>query len=83
MSDTTTLREWLRRVDSTAPSIQGAAAAMMKHYDRSPQVAVTEWRNALHSADPEQLLPLLYVANEGACVIRELPLSLENHSIQR
>ena len=36
----------------------------MKHYDKSPGVAVVEWRNALHQARPDQHLPLLYVANE-------------------
>jgi len=36
----------------------------MKHYDRSPGVAVGEWRNALFQATPSQYLPLLYVANE-------------------
>lgn len=36
----------------------------MKHYDKSPGVAVVEWRNALHQARPDQYLPLLYVANE-------------------
>lgn len=36
----------------------------MKHYDKSAGVAVTEWRNALHQAHPDQHLPLLYVANE-------------------
>lgn len=36
----------------------------MKHYDRSPGVAVGEWRNALIQARSDQYLPLLYVANE-------------------
>lgn len=36
----------------------------MKHYDKSPGVAVVEWRNALHQARQDQHLPLLYVANE-------------------
>ncbi len=60
------LRERLRTVDESAPSIQGAANAMMKHYDRSTtSIAVNEWRNALFSATSfQQYLPLLYVANE-------------------
>jgi len=58
------LRDILRRLDLSAPAIQGAAGAMMKHYDKSPGVAVVEWRNALHHARGEQYLPLLYVANE-------------------
>lgn len=37
---------------------------MMRHYDRSAGVAVTEWRNALQAAHPSQFLSLLYVANE-------------------
>ena len=37
---------------------------MMKHYDKSPGVAVGEWRNALIQARGDQYLPLLYVANE-------------------
>jgi len=64
MSD---LREALLSVDGTAPSIQRAAGAMMRRYgDRSTcDVAVLEWRNALQSStDADQLLPLLYVANE-------------------
>ena len=58
------LRTLLTRVDATAPAIQSSAAAMMKLYDRSPEVAVVEWRNALHNSTPGQWLPLLYVANE-------------------
>ena len=58
------LRDYLQRIDLSAPAIQGAAGAMMKHYDKSPGVAVVEWRNALHHARVEQYLPLLYVANE-------------------
>ena len=64
MADASSLRTLLRKVDMSAPAIQGAAGAMMKHYDRSSAVAVTEWRNALHQARPDQHLPLLYVANE-------------------
>jgi CID domain len=60
------LRERLRTVDESAPSIQGAANAMMKHYDRSTtSIAVNEWRNALFSTTSStQYIPLLYVANE-------------------
>ena len=58
------LRSHLQRIDMTAPAIQGAAGAMMKHYDKSPGVAVGEWRNALIQAREDQYLPLLYVANE-------------------
>jgi hypothetical protein len=58
------LRTLLSRIDGTAPAIQGAAGAMMKHYDRSAGVAVNEWRNSLQTATHHQLLPLLYVANE-------------------
>ena len=58
------LRSYLQRIDGSAPGIQGAAGAMMKHYDKSPGVAVQEWRNALIQAQSSQYLPLLYVANE-------------------
>ena len=59
------LRLSLRRVDGSAPAIQGAAAQLLKHYDRSSATAVNEWRNAVMSAShSDQLLPLLYVANE-------------------
>ena len=58
------LRSYLQNIEGSAPSIQGAAGALMKHYDRSPGVAVGEWRNALFQATPSQYLPLLYVANE-------------------
>jgi hypothetical protein len=37
---------------------------MMKHYDKSPVVAVNEWRQVLHQGRQDQFLPLLYVANE-------------------
>jgi CID domain len=58
------LHEILAQIDMTHPRITAGAAAMMKHYDRSAETAVTEWRNALQSCREEQLLPLLYVANE-------------------
>jgi CID domain len=60
------LRERLRTVDASAPSIQGAANAMMKHYDRATtSIAVNEWRNALFTTTATtQYIPLLYVANE-------------------
>jgi CID domain len=62
MSDS--LRSLLKDTDLSAPSIQGAAKAMLRQYDKSALTAVTEWRNALHQARPDQILPLLYVANE-------------------
>jgi hypothetical protein len=58
------LHDILSQVDMSHPSITAGAAAMMKHYDRSVDTAVTEWRNALQSCREDQLLPLLYVANE-------------------
>ena len=66
--DQSTLRGLLRNIDESAPSIQKTAAAMVKLYAQAP-VAVTEWRNALQNAashhhSRDQLLPLLYVANE-------------------
>ncbi len=64
MADASILRNLLRKTDTSAPAIQAAAGAMMKHYDKSPAVAVVEWRNTLHQARPDQHLPLLYVANE-------------------
>jgi hypothetical protein len=64
MSDAASLRMLLQKADASGPAIQAAAGAMMKHYDKSPQVAVVEWRNALHQARQDQHLPLLYVANE-------------------
>ena len=62
--DASSLRGYLQRIDGSAPAIQGSAGAMMKHYDKSPGVAVGEWRNALIQARGDQFLPLLYVANE-------------------
>jgi len=58
------LRQLLSQVDATAPAIQTAAAAMMKHYNTSAGVAVNEWRNSLQACRVDQLIPLLYVANE-------------------
>lgn len=62
--DASSLRGYLQRIDTTAPAIQGAAAAMMKHYDKSTGVAVNCWRDMLMQARGDQYLPLLYVANE-------------------
>eukprot|EP00536_Pseudo-nitzschia_multiseries_P008632 jgi/Psemu1/66614/estExt_Genemark1.C_2220025 len=64
--DASSLRGCLQRIDGSAPTIQGAAKAMMKHYDKSPQVAVNCWRDMLvrGSTRSDQFLPLLYVANE-------------------
>lgn len=64
MADAASLRQLLRTIDGSAPAIESSAGSMMRHYDRSATVAVTEWRNALQTARPDQLLPLLYVANE-------------------
>ena len=60
----TDLRTALGRTDNTAPAIQVSASAMMRLYDASPEQAVNEWRNALRTCRTDQLLPLLYVANE-------------------
>ena len=64
MADAANLRVVLAQTDVSTEAIQQAARAMMKQYDRSTVVAVTEWRNVLHQARPDQHLPLLYVANE-------------------
>lgn len=64
MAEVVNLRNALARADGSAETIQEAARAMIRHYDRSTNVAVTEWRNVLHQARQEQYLPLLYVANE-------------------
>lgn len=64
MGEVDNLRKSLSRADLSSPSIQGAAAAMMKMYDRSSTLAVNEWRNQLQSCSTTQYLPLLYVANE-------------------
>jgi hypothetical protein len=58
------LTQRLRRVDGSAPTIQAAAAELMRHYDTTAPTAVLEWRNALFRAQPDQIVPLLYVANE-------------------
>lgn len=62
MSDS--LRQVLKAVDGSAPSIQKAASSMMKHYDHTTAVAVTAWRDVLSTARTDLLLPLLYVCNE-------------------
>jgi len=64
MGDAATLREKLSKTDMSQPGIQGSAAAMMKLYDRAAPLAVSEWRAALQTCRLDQLLPLLYVANE-------------------
>lgn len=58
------LRQVLKAVDGSALSIQKAASSMMKHYDRTPAVAVTAWRDVLSTAQANRFLPLLYVCNE-------------------
>ena len=58
------LQQTLLEIDMTHPRITAGASAMMKHYDRTAETAVMEWRNALQACRVEQLLPLLYVANE-------------------
>jgi len=62
--DSATLRSILAKTDGSAPAIKNSAAAMMRLYDTSAAVAVSEWRNTLQTCQPHQLLPLLYVANE-------------------
>jgi len=64
MADAANIRSVLSQTDGSAEAIQQAARAMMKQYDRSTIIAVTEWRNVLHQARSDQYLPLLYVANE-------------------
>lgn len=65
MSNASSLRTFLQRIDGTEPAIRNTASAMMKHYDNSTAVvAVTEWRNCLMTARRDQILPLLYVCNE-------------------
>jgi len=59
------LHETLCNVDGSQPSIHNAAAAMMRHYDKSAGVAVNAWRNCLYATkSPDKLLPLLYICNE-------------------
>ena len=65
MGDTAHLRTVLSQTDMSQPAIQSSAAAMMKFYDKNAApLAVSEWRSQLQSCRPDQLLPLLYVANE-------------------
>mmetsp|Transcript_3283 Transcript_3283/g.4782 ORF Transcript_3283/g.4782 Transcript_3283/m.4782 type:complete len:475 (+) Transcript_3283:77-1501(+) len=64
MGDVKALRSTLSATDGTAPSIQASASSMMRMYDKSPSLAVAEWRNVLQTCSDFQLLPLLYVANE-------------------
>lgn len=64
MNDKPTLSNILSKTDNSSNSIHSSAASMMRLYDKSPALAVSEWRNALQSCRNSQLLPLLYVANE-------------------
>ena len=65
MASSGSLQHTLRSLDGSAPSVKNAASAMMKHYDRTAAVAVTEWRNVLSTTTSSQhLISLLYVANE-------------------
>lgn len=60
------VRATLSKLDMSAPLIQSSAAAMMRLYDSpgGPSRAVDEWRDVLRTCRVDQLLPLLYVANE-------------------
>mmetsp|Transcript_15032 Transcript_15032/g.17485 ORF Transcript_15032/g.17485 Transcript_15032/m.17485 type:complete len:490 (+) Transcript_15032:107-1576(+) len=64
MVDVRNLRNTLSSTVGTTPAIEASAKSMMRMYDESPSLAVTEWRNVLQSCQNSQLLPLLYVANE-------------------
>lgn len=65
MTSTGSLQQALKSLDGTAPTIQRAASSMMKHYDQTALVAVTEWRNSLSaSTSSSHLISMLYVANE-------------------
>lgn len=64
MTDVRALRSTLSNTDASAPSIQSSASSMMRMYDKSPSLAVAEWRNVLQTCNDSQMLPLLYVANE-------------------
>ena len=58
------LRATLLKTDLAPAAIQRSAAGLMSHYDRIPSIAVDEWRQCLATCNTDQLLPLLYVANE-------------------
>jgi len=63
--ETRHLRTILSNTISTPQSIQKSASALMKYYDTTVTLAVTEWRNSLQTAkDSNQRLALLYVVNE-------------------
>mmetsp|Transcript_11894 Transcript_11894/g.32980 ORF Transcript_11894/g.32980 Transcript_11894/m.32980 type:complete len:482 (+) Transcript_11894:562-2007(+) len=65
MTSTGPLQHALKSLDGSAPSIKNAASNMMKHYDQTALVAVTEWRNVLFaSRSGNHMMSLLYVANE-------------------
>mmetsp|Transcript_35563 Transcript_35563/g.52122 ORF Transcript_35563/g.52122 Transcript_35563/m.52122 type:complete len:451 (+) Transcript_35563:215-1567(+) len=64
MGDAASLRSTLLSTNNTAQSIQNSASTMMRLYDRSASLAVSEWRNSLQTCSTQNLLPLLYVANE-------------------
>lgn len=64
MGDVKSLRSTLSATDCSAESIQSSASSMLRMYDKSPSLAVAEWRNVLQTCSDSQLLPLLYVANE-------------------
>jgi hypothetical protein len=62
--DSASLRAILLKTDNTLPSIQRSSAGMLSHYDRIPSIAVDDWRQCLATCNTEQLLPLVYVAND-------------------
>ena len=64
MGDTAHLKQTLSLTDNTAQAIQRSASLMMFFYDKSPPMAVSAWRATLDTCHINQLLPLLYVANE-------------------
>ena len=62
--DPSSLRAILSKTDVTPVTIQASSRAIMKQYDKSPTNAVNEWRNSIQTCQTDQLLPMLYVANE-------------------
>jgi len=58
------LRDVFLVTESTPSSIQVSAAAMMRYYDNNPALAASTWSTSISSCRADQLLSLLYVANE-------------------
>jgi len=62
--DSVSLRDMLLKTEITETSILKSSTGMLSHYDHDPSIAVDDWQQCLATCNAEQILPLVYVAND-------------------